>query len=98
MTTEQFWVVAEGDDWCVRAVQPLSRHGWETVKRTRSRDLAIAWAADRNARAMGLEAPQRRSETLGQAMARLQRETGAEPIVDARGRRYAVHHRNQHTD
>ena len=95
--TMQFWVIEEAGQWCVRHREPLAAHGWETVKRFRSRDHAIAWAADRNARAMGLQAPARRTPTAAEMKA-LFDGTGATPIVDARGRRYAAHHRNQHTD
>ena len=94
--TAQFWVVEEAGQWCVRQRLPAP-FGWETVKRTRSRDLAVAWAADRNARAMGLQAPQRRTPTAAEMKAAFDG-LGAQPIVDRSGRRYAVHHRNQHTD
>ena len=92
METQQFWVVEEAGDWCVRAKNPHSQHGWETVKRTRSRDLAVAWAADRNARAMGLQAPQRRTPTAAEARAAFDG-LGATRIASR-----WVHHKNQHTD
>ena len=95
--TEQFWVVAEGSQWCVRRREPLATHGWETVKRFRSEGLAVAWAADRNARAMGLAAPQRRTPTAAEVKA-LFDGLDATPIVNRRGDRYAVHHRNQHSE
>lgn len=93
MNGEQFWVVSEEPFWCVRAKCPEATHGWETVKRFRSQDMAVAWAADRNARAMGLKAPVRRTPTAAEIRA-VFAGTGAVPIA---GRRW-VHHRNQHTD
>ena len=90
----QFFVERDQDQWAVVATKGEAR---ATVRRFAAQADAVQVAAGANARAMELDPPERRTPTLAQA-ARLFDGLGATPIVDRTGRRYAVHHKNQHTD
>lgn len=92
--TTQFFVERDRDEWTLVATNG-QRH--VTVRRFGDQAEAVRFAAAANARALQLAAPERKTPTLAEA-ARLFDGLGATPIVDRRGRRYAVHHRNQFSD
>jgi len=96
MTTKQVWVVQDGNDWVIRG---RDGDGPEReFRRFADRAYAIRLAAETNALLIGAKPPVRRTATIGQQMAQLRRELGAEPILNRAGKPYAVHHSNQHTD
>jgi len=93
-TRTQFFVELDGNQWAVRATDGRNS---VTVRRYAAQEDAVGLAAAANARTLELAPPARRTPTLAQA-ARLFDGLNATPIVDRNGRRYVVHHRNQHTD